>query len=851
MRFLWVFVCLCLLPVLIPSTGCVPVDPPVTVPNVVGLTRANAEADIVADGLEVGTVSEAHSETVALGLVISQDPAADTEVVVGSSVSFVVSLGPDVPVGPVPAPPTTPVVNALPEVTDEDTIQIAGNAQPGVLVEVNGGGGFATATADNAGAYSVSVPLYANRPNRLFVSAVDDLLLRSAPAPVVVIQDASPPALFIDFPEDGAEVYADSIDVSGRAGDLLAGFEGLQVLVNGAAAETDPGLGTNGTFLRIGLPLALGANVIEATATDQAGNVALAQVTVTRLPLAGPRITLISGNGQLGGANTTLPEPVVVEVTDGADLPMADSHLTARVTRSDGQLSLSPDTPNPDGIRLEIMTNAQGRATMYWTLGTDAGRGNNRLEIASEDTDNSVFYCASALPGTPTQINIMEGNNQKVEIDSTAPVPLTVWVSDGDNGAEGVPVTFSFASADGYFNDTEGLQEATVMTSASGHAEIEYTLGGADTHNLITADFEGNTTAPATFDILGLARGFETATTFTGRVLDNASGPIGGATVELSVDSDFVSTRTAADGSFSFTDLPSGLAHLRVDGAMATTLNGEPIPAGSFPSLNYDPYIVPDTANSLSMPVLLPATNPANARMYDGTQDVELTVEGLEGVKFTIAAGSMTLADGTRPSPDNPVAVSVDQVHFDDLPMPMPNGAAPNMTLTFQPARATYDPPVRVEYPNTTGLAPGQAAYFLSFDHDLGQYAIVASGAAKKSGKALPLVGIALGVGFYAQDAGAAMEEDRLYRAHMLSLGVGDPRFAHDSLIRSGAVFGGETVGGEIGGFLGGGLGAVLGIETGPGAIITGLVGAFGGGMVGDAAGAEVAGSTYDNLYSR
>lgn len=736
-RLLLAFMSLCLLALLIPSTGCVPIDPPVTVPNVVGLTRGEAEAEIIAAGLDVGTVSEAFSETVAAGLVIAQDPAADTEAVPGSSVSFVLSLGPEEPTGPVPAPPTTPVVNALPEVTDEDTIQVTGIAQPGVLVEVNGGGGFATATADNAGAYSVSVPLYANRPNRLFVSAVDDLLLRSSPAPVVVIQDASSPALFIDFPEDGAEVYADSIDVSGRAGDLLAGFEGLQVLVNGVAAETDPGLGTNGTFLRMAVPLAVGENVIEAAATDQAGNVALARVTVTRLPLAGPRITLISGNGQMGGANTTLPEPVVVEVTDGADLPIADSHLTARVTRSDGQLSLSPDTPNPDGIRMEIMTDAQGRATMYWTLGTDAGRGNNRLEIASEDTENSVFYCASALPGTPTQINIMEGNNQKVEINSTAPVPLTVWVSDGDNGVEGVPVTFSFASADGYFNDTEGLQETTVMTSASGHAEVRYTLGGADTHNLITADFEGNTTDPATFDILGLARGDGTPTSFTGRVLDNASGAIGGATVELSVDSDFVSTRTAADGSFTFTDLPSGLAHLRVDGATATTLNGDPIPEDSFPSLNYDPYIVPDTANSLSMPVLLPAINPANARMYDGTQDVELTVEGLEGVKFTIAAGSMTLADGTRPSPENPVPVSVDQVHFDDLPMPMPNGAAPNMTLTFQPPRATYDPPVRVEYPNTAGLAPGQVSYFLSFDHDLGQYAIVASGAVSEDGSTI------------------------------------------------------------------------------------------------------------------
>lgn len=737
MRFFWTSVCLCLLATFIPSTGCVPVKPPVNVPDVVGLTRSNAESAITAAGLEVGTVTEAHSETVALGLVISQDPAGNSEAAAGSAVSLVVSLGPDEVVEPVFPPPTTPVVNALPEITRENPIQMTGRAQPGVLVEVTGAGGFATANTDSAGNFSVSVPLYDNRPNRLFVSAVDDLLHRSAPAPLVVIQDGKAPALFIDFPEDGAELYADTVDVAGRAGDMLSGFVGLEVLVNGEAAETDPGIGTNGTFLRTGVPLALGENVIAASATDQAGNTVAAQITITRLPLDGPRITLVSGNGQRATANSTLPDAIVVEVVDAVGSPIANSRLTGHVMRSDGQLSTRQDAPNPDGIRLDFSTDGEGRASIYWTLGSDAGRGNNRVEIESVDAMNRVYACASAMSGTPTQINITAGNNQKVEVNSAAPIPLKVWVSDGHNGVEGVPVTFFFAGADGFFNDTEGLQEATVMTSASGHAEVRYTLGVADTHNLITADFQGNTTAPATFDIVGLARGYETPTAFTGRVLDNAVCPIGGATVELSVDSAFFSTRSAADGTFSFTDLPSGLAHLRVEGDTATSLNGSPIPMGSFPSLNYDPYIIPDTMNSLSTPVLLPAIAPANTRMYDGTQDVELTVEGLEGVKFTIAAGSMTLADGTRPSPENPVPVSVNQVHFDDLPMPMPNGAAPNMTLTFQPPRATYDPPVRVEYPNTAGLAPGQAAYFLSFDHDTGQFEIVASGAVSDDGSTI------------------------------------------------------------------------------------------------------------------
>ena len=39
----------------------------------------------------------------------------------------------------------------------------------------------------------------------------------------------------------------------------------------------------------------------------------------------------------------------------------------------------------------------------------------------------------------------------------------------------------------------------------------------------------------------------------------------------------------------------------------------------------------------------------------------------------------------------------------------------------------TFDPPLAIEAPNASGLAPGAAAYFLSFDHDAGDFVIVAS----------------------------------------------------------------------------------------------------------------------------
>jgi beta-lactam-binding protein with PASTA domain len=67
---------------------------PVAVPGVTGHPQAVAEATIVAAGLTVGTVTTANSPTVPAGNVISQNPAAGTNVAPGSPVNLVVSLGP-------------------------------------------------------------------------------------------------------------------------------------------------------------------------------------------------------------------------------------------------------------------------------------------------------------------------------------------------------------------------------------------------------------------------------------------------------------------------------------------------------------------------------------------------------------------------------------------------------------------------------------------------------------------------------------------------------------------------------------------------------------------------------------
>jgi len=65
----------------------------VDVPDVVGAEQSAAEEEITDAGLTVGNVTTEASDSVAAGLVISQDPAAGADAAPGSSVNLTVSAG--------------------------------------------------------------------------------------------------------------------------------------------------------------------------------------------------------------------------------------------------------------------------------------------------------------------------------------------------------------------------------------------------------------------------------------------------------------------------------------------------------------------------------------------------------------------------------------------------------------------------------------------------------------------------------------------------------------------------------------------------------------------------------------
>ena len=193
-----------------------------------------------------------------------------------------------------------------------------------------------------------------------------------------------------------------------------------------------------------------------------------------------------------------------------------------------------------------------------------------------------------------------------------------MWVSDGNNGVKDVPVTFTVKSGGG---KVFGQDEAIVLTGITGHAEAQFTFGEDGGNNFVEAKIseEG---LPVTFVGFAVVRDLDKPTTFTGTILDNANQAVGGALVALAVGGETIETLSNESGVFAFSGIPSGLAQIHVDGLEATTLNGEIIDQGSFPTLTFEAIITANAENTLPAPVVLPTLDPNNVRAYDGTEDV-------------------------------------------------------------------------------------------------------------------------------------------------------------------------------------------------------------------------------------
>ena len=90
-------------------------------------------------------------------------------------------------------------------------------------------------------------------------------------------------------------------------------------------------------------------------------------------------------------------------VTTDSGAPFPNKIVNFDVIRSDGLLSAGPNFEATTQM-LQVRTDDTGRAWAFWRMGTDAGCGNNRVAVTSQDVAGSVFFCASADPRLARQI---------------------------------------------------------------------------------------------------------------------------------------------------------------------------------------------------------------------------------------------------------------------------------------------------------------------------------------------------------------------------------------------------------------------------------------------------------------
>ena len=207
-----------------------------------------------------------------------------------------------------------------------------------------------------------------------------------------------------------------------------------------------------------------------ATATVQG----LDPLVFSALANPGPAtlVKRISGDGQTATVGEVLAEPLVVEVVDAHDNPIAGVTVSWTVEESGASVSPSSGT-----------TDANGRTQAVWKLGTRAGQ---QYVTVSVNPAVVTSFTASATPGPPASAFPAAGNGQTGPAGSPLEQPLVVKVVDAHgNGIAGIEVEWEVTAGGGSVDPTRST------TDLSGMAATVLTLGPTPGPNSVTAHLAG------------------------------------------------------------------------------------------------------------------------------------------------------------------------------------------------------------------------------------------------------------------------------------------------------------------------------------------------------------------------
>jgi hypothetical protein len=169
-------------------------------------------------------------------------------------------------------------------------------------------------------------------------------------------------------------------------------------------------------------------------------------------PPTASAIALVSGDHQTGTVGQALAQPLVVRVTDKNGASVSGVGVSWAITAGGGGVSVA-----------SVTTDAQGHASVTWTLGPSAGSNNNSAQASAQGlsgspvtfaasgstastavvyTDTAAFRQATAGLGTPAVVTFEDA-------DST-PINNTIAGRTPFDGTHYAGQGFTFASPGGY-----------------------------------------------------------------------------------------------------------------------------------------------------------------------------------------------------------------------------------------------------------------------------------------------------------------------------------------------------------------------------------------------------------------
>jgi adhesin/invasin len=193
-------------------------------------------------------------------------------------------------------------------------------------------------------------------------------------------------------------------------------------------------------------------------------------------------IALLQGDGQTGRVGEMLPQPIILQVSDGTGRPVAGATVVVELDGAE---------PDPD----TVVTEADGRATVAVQLGPSVGssQGVARVVVPDNQAPVQVAFTVTAVAASANGLILESGNEQTAPAGTPLLQPLVVRVADAfGNPISGVTITWSPVGGG-------SVSEGTTMSDAAGLASVTRTLGSTAGPQSTLASSEGLSGSPVTF----------------------------------------------------------------------------------------------------------------------------------------------------------------------------------------------------------------------------------------------------------------------------------------------------------------------------------------------------------------